>query len=149
MPPKNAEGAAANTTAITGFDAKETRFLAAAFVSQLGPGKFDYGLMASLTGNTKSSAQKMFPLVKRKAGGLHPSLATFLGGKEQAAAEPKKAKIGAPKRKKKEVIEDAEAGAGAETEEGEAPPKKKRGGRKAKPAKEEPVEEDENEENAA
>ncbi|KAF3005958.1 hypothetical protein E8E13_010213 [Curvularia kusanoi] len=51
---------------ITGYDVKETRLLAAAFVSSIGHDKYDYALMFKLTGFTESTSKKFWPVVKKK-----------------------------------------------------------------------------------
>ncbi|KAJ4288637.1 hypothetical protein N0V90_011874 [Kalmusia sp. IMI 367209] len=85
MPPKKDESA--GTQAITNFNDRETKLLAAAFVSAIGPDKYDFALFASLTGNTAGSLKKMWPPVKRKAVEAHPSFAAFLGVTPTASDE--------------------------------------------------------------
>ncbi|KAF1976155.1 hypothetical protein BU23DRAFT_42092 [Bimuria novae-zelandiae CBS 107.79] len=86
MPPKKNDAVAAVPESITGFNAKETKMIAAAFVSATGLDKYDYELFASLTGNTIGSLKKMWPPVKRKVMEMHPSFATFLGSAAAAGA---------------------------------------------------------------
>jgi hypothetical protein len=106
MPPKKDAADGGTTKQLVGFEDKETKLLAAAFVSCIGPDKvstssacmswmntsianfecmlltasqYDYDLMAKLTGNTSGSLKKMWPPIKRKATDAHASFATFLG----------------------------------------------------------------------
>ncbi|KAK7179000.1 hypothetical protein PSPO01_14942 [Paraphaeosphaeria sporulosa] len=90
MPPKKDDSAATVGDAITGFTSKETKMIAAAFVASTGPDKYDYELLATLTGNTAGSLKKMWPPVKRKVIEAHASFGAFLGGAagEAAAAKP-------------------------------------------------------------
>ncbi|KAL6705645.1 hypothetical protein ACN47E_006592 [Coniothyrium glycines] len=53
--------------------------IAAAFLSSIGPDKYNYDLMASLTNNTAGSLRKMWPPVKKKAMEAYPSFTDFLG----------------------------------------------------------------------
>ncbi|CAO2652408.1 Nn.00g006910.m01.CDS01 [Neocucurbitaria sp. VM-36] len=78
MPPKEAAGGEAPEL-LVGFTEKECKLLAAAFISSIGPDKYDYELMATLTKNTAGSLKKMWPPVKRKTIDAHTSFATFLG----------------------------------------------------------------------
>ncbi|KAI4942579.1 hypothetical protein J4E91_009973 [Alternaria rosae] len=87
MPPKK-DAPAAGETLLAGFVDKETKLLAAAFLSSTAPDKFDYDVMATLTGNTAGSLKKMWPPIKKKALENHPSFATFLGQAGVAAAAP-------------------------------------------------------------
>ncbi|KAF1996341.1 hypothetical protein P154DRAFT_579939 [Amniculicola lignicola CBS 123094] len=94
MPPKKDTSGTASEAAIVGFDMREVRLLAAAYIASIGTDKYDYDLMATLTGYTAGSLKKLFPPVKRKAVGLHPSLAAFLALPAEAGdvkAAPKKA----------------------------------------------------------
>ncbi|KAL1592240.1 hypothetical protein SLS60_011317 [Paraconiothyrium brasiliense] len=86
MPPKKDETAALSGEAITGFTAKETKIIAAAFVAGTGLDKYDYDLFANLTGNTTSSIKKMWPPIKRKVIEAQPSFGTFLSGTTSTSA---------------------------------------------------------------
>ncbi|KAI4944400.1 hypothetical protein J4E86_009458 [Alternaria arbusti] len=86
MPPK--KEVVAGEALLSGFLDKETKLLAAAFLSSTAPDKFDYDVMATLTGNTAGSLKKMWPPVKKKALEAHPSFAAFLGQAGVAAASP-------------------------------------------------------------
>ncbi|KAF2194876.1 hypothetical protein K469DRAFT_509480, partial [Zopfia rhizophila CBS 207.26] len=155
MPPKANPSSDGNANGIAGFDARETRFLAAAFISQIGTDKYDYQLMATLTGNTPGSLQKMVPPVKRKAADKYPSFAGFLGapsssGKGGAAAAnangddaPKAKKGGGRKRKVAETSEEGNGDAEAETDTGGEKKKTKGRGRPKK------VKDEEEKENSA
>ncbi|KAI4701897.1 hypothetical protein J4E89_010416 [Alternaria sp. Ai002NY15] len=77
MPPK--KEVVAGEALLSGFLDKETKLLAAAFLSSTAPDKFDYDVMATLTGNTAGSLKKMWPPVKKKALEAHPSFAAYLG----------------------------------------------------------------------
>ncbi|CAN9471255.1 unnamed protein product [Alternaria alternata] len=59
MPPKKDAAAGESDALLVGFTNKETKLLAAAFVSSTAPDKFDYDIMATLTGNTAGSLKKM------------------------------------------------------------------------------------------
>jgi hypothetical protein len=59
MPPKKDAAAGESDALLVGFTNKETKLLAAAFVSSTAPDKFDYDTMATLTGNTAGSLKKM------------------------------------------------------------------------------------------
>ncbi|KAJ4376736.1 hypothetical protein N0V86_006853 [Didymella sp. IMI 355093] len=142
MPPKK-DAAPANIT-IEGYDVKETRILAAAFLSSLGADKYDWPLFAKLTGFTEGSLKKFWPPVKNKAIEQTESFATFLKG-AGAAATPPKAAAGGKKRKAADADADLDPKASsADTADSKAPegktkkaPAKKRG----KKAKTEEVEE--------
>ncbi|KAF1927111.1 uncharacterized protein M421DRAFT_6313 [Didymella exigua CBS 183.55] len=124
-----------NTT-IEGYDVKETRILAAAFVSSLGADKYNWPLFATLTGFTEGSLKKFWPPVKNKALEQHESFGTFLKG----GAAPAKA-AGGKKRKAANADADADLDpkiSSADAINGKAPeakskkaPSKKRG-KKAK-----------------
>ncbi|KAF2874164.1 hypothetical protein BDV95DRAFT_324069 [Massariosphaeria phaeospora] len=111
MPPKKEVAAISGVETIAGFEQKETKLLAAAFVASIGPDKYDYDLMATLTGNTAGTLKKMFPPIKRKAVEAHPSFGTFLGqpgtGAEAKAAP---AKANGSKKRKSPTSETAENG---------------------------------------
>lgn len=66
-------------TLLKGLEDKETKLIAAAFLSATGPDRFDFDLMATLTGNTVGSLKKMWPPVKRKAMNEYEGFAKFLG----------------------------------------------------------------------
>lgn len=127
MPPKK-EAVAPNTT-IEGYDVKETRILAAAFVSSLGAGKvrrrtvflntltlrieadsaqYDWPLFAKLTGFTEGSLKKFWPPVKNKAIEQTESFGAFLNGTGAAAAPSKAASAGGKKRKAADADADAD-----------------------------------------
>jgi hypothetical protein len=62
MPPKKdtpKKDAVATASLLNGFTDKETKLLAAAFVSTIAPDKYDYDVMATETGNTAGSLKKM------------------------------------------------------------------------------------------
>jgi hypothetical protein len=59
MPPKKDAAAGESDALLVGFTNKEAKLLAAAFVSSTAPDKFDYDIMATLTGNTAGSLKKM------------------------------------------------------------------------------------------
>ncbi|KAF2025728.1 hypothetical protein EK21DRAFT_75694 [Setomelanomma holmii] len=101
MPPKKDTNGSDATKLLVGFDDKETKLLAAAFMSCIGPDKYDYDLMATLTGNTNGSLKKMWPPIKKKAIDAHPSFATFIGstGSNITAPAPKAKTAGGRKRK--------------------------------------------------
>ncbi|RYN67009.1 hypothetical protein AA0118_g2023 [Alternaria tenuissima] len=86
MPPKKDAAAGESDALLVGFTNKETKLLAAAFVSSTAPDKFDYDIMATLTGNTAGSLKKMWPPVKKKAAEGHASFAAFLGQAGVAAS---------------------------------------------------------------
>ncbi|KAF3031786.1 hypothetical protein E8E12_000280 [Didymella heteroderae] len=150
MAPKK-EAAPANNT-IEGYDVKETRILAAAFVSSLGADKYDWPLFAKLTGFTEGSLKKYWPPVKNKAVEQTESFGTFLKG-AGAAPALSKAAVGGKKRKAADAETDAELdpkASSADTTNGKAKkaPAKKRG----KKAKTDEVEEEkvkQEEENSA
>ncbi|KAF2749555.1 hypothetical protein M011DRAFT_484965 [Sporormia fimetaria CBS 119925] len=130
MPPKK-ESAAADAP-MEGFDAKETKLIAAAFIATIASkdGKIDFGLMAKLTGNTEGTLKKYWPKTKAKIAGLYPSSGA---DGEGSKAEPKKRKATTP------TDEGSDA-------EGDAPqvkrkPKAKPAPKKAKAAKKAKVEE--------
>ncbi|EAT90502.1 hypothetical protein SNOG_02290 [Parastagonospora nodorum SN15] len=142
MPPKKDTGDAGKTTLLKGFEDKETKLLAAASVSSLGPDKYDYDLMAALTGNTAGSLKKMWPSVKKKALDEYPSFAGFLGttGANITTKSPTKT---APKaaggRKRKVPVEtepeaDGEADIEADSEDVKPKPAPKKAGRKPRAA---------------
>ncbi|KAH7066771.1 hypothetical protein BKA63DRAFT_495671 [Paraphoma chrysanthemicola] len=121
MPPKKDTNGAETIRLLNGFEDKETKLLAAAFLSSIGPDKFDYDLMAVLTGNTNGSLKKMWPPVKKKAIDAHPSFASFLGstganimaasGDPKTPAPPKAKATGGRKRKaadKAEIEDEAD-----------------------------------------
>ncbi|KAF1952246.1 hypothetical protein CC80DRAFT_479881 [Byssothecium circinans] len=114
MPPKESKTGSVEQ-AITGFEPRETKLLAAAF--------YDYELFARLTGNTAGSLKKMFPPIKRKATEAHPSFAAYLG----ATASAGESKVPATKKRKvaSEVGEDAGADADTDTKEPDAEPEEK------------------------
>ncbi|KAF2119962.1 hypothetical protein BDV96DRAFT_641829 [Lophiotrema nucula] len=115
MPPKADANSAGDANVVKGFDARETKLLAAAYLASLTPGKIDYIVMGTLTGNTAGSLQKMFPPVKRKASEVVPSFAAFIGeaGAGNGAAPPTPAKPAAAKggrgKKRKADEEGADA----------------------------------------
>ncbi|KAF2740801.1 hypothetical protein EJ04DRAFT_166281 [Polyplosphaeria fusca] len=93
MPPKKDASAAGNDlNSLAGFDPKDTKLFAAAYLSSIGVDKYDYELMATLTGNTAGSLKKMLPKAKQKAISAHVSFATFIGATpgDNAAAAPAK-----------------------------------------------------------
>ncbi|KAL7777609.1 hypothetical protein CFE70_004276 [Pyrenophora teres f. teres 0-1] len=100
MAPKKDAPDGDSNALLVGFTDKETKLLAAAFVSCIGTDKYDYDLMATLTKNTAGSLKKMWPPVKKKASENHPSFASLLG---QTAQDPKK---------RKAVEENSKAGDG-------------------------------------
>ncbi|KAL1800990.1 hypothetical protein ACET3X_001332 [Alternaria dauci] len=155
MPPKKDAAAGEADALLVGFTNKETKLLAAAFVSSIGPDKFDYDLMATLTTNTAGSLKKMWPPVKKKAAEGYPSFAAFLvqpgvattaasGGGEPKAATPAKA---VKKRKAvDEVPDDVEDGAkdldpatATDKSEGDQPDSKKKKAPAAKKEKKAPA----------
>ncbi|KAF3037001.1 hypothetical protein E8E11_005762 [Didymella keratinophila] len=154
MPPKK-EAAAPNTT-IEGYDVKETRILAAAFVSSLGAGKYDWPLFAKLTGFTEGSLKKFWPPVKNKAIEQTESFGAFLNGTGAVAAAPKAAAAaGGKKRKAADADADTDLDpktSSADTTDGKAAggktkeaPAKKRGKKvKAEEAEDEKVKDEEN-----
>ncbi|KAK1910177.1 hypothetical protein P3342_006450 [Pyrenophora teres f. teres] len=100
MAPKKDAPDGDSNALLVGFTDKETKLLAAAFVSCIGTDKYDYDLMATLTKNTAGSLKKMWPPVKKKASENHPSFASLLGqtenskagdGKDDAASDSDKA----------------------------------------------------------
>ncbi|KAG9191494.1 hypothetical protein G6011_10228 [Alternaria panax] len=107
MPPKK-DATAESSALLVGFTDKETKLLAAAFVSSTAPDKFDYDVMATLTRNTAGSLKKMWPPVKKKAADSHASFAAFLGQPGVAAAAAAAAKIVKKRKAPDEVPEDAE-----------------------------------------
>lgn len=121
MGPKKA--ASAPNTGITGYDSKETKLLAGAFVSSTGVDKvgpllhyalcrlrrtrvenptdskqYDYTLFASLTGFTEGTLKKFWPPLKRKVTEDHPNFSKHLTGGAPAAAPT--AKVTASKKRK-------------------------------------------------
>ncbi|KAH7406845.1 hypothetical protein DE146DRAFT_406629 [Phaeosphaeria sp. MPI-PUGE-AT-0046c] len=114
MPPKQATAAdGAPKVLLDGFEDKETKLLAAAFVSSVGLDKYDYEIMSNLTGNTAGSLKKMWPPVKKKAMEAYASFASFLGntGPTIASGEPKTpapAKAKGGRKRKAEVEADGE-----------------------------------------
>ncbi|KAF2277264.1 uncharacterized protein EI97DRAFT_457961 [Westerdykella ornata] len=121
MPPKEENGAA--PLLLKGFDAKEQRLLAAAFIATTDNGKIDYGIMEELTGHTQGTLKKFWPPVKRKAADLHPSFAKAQGlvpesgttGAEATTLTPAPGQAPVPKPGKKRKA----AAAPAEAEDGE------------------------------
>ncbi|RMZ70833.1 hypothetical protein GMOD_00008477 [Pyrenophora seminiperda CCB06] len=98
-PKKNVPDSESNTL-LVGFTDKETKLLAAAFVSCIGTDRYDYDLMATLTKNTAGSLKKMWPPVKKKASENYASFAKHLSlAGTTTAAESKAVK----KRKAAEV----------------------------------------------
>ncbi|KAI4643762.1 hypothetical protein J4E93_006775 [Alternaria ventricosa] len=111
MPPK--KEVVAGEALLSGFLDKETKLLAAAFLSSTAPDKFDYDVMATLTGNTAGSLKKMWPPVKKKALEAHPSFAAFLGQAGVAApastgGDPKPAATAKVTKKRKAADEAPE-----------------------------------------
>ncbi|KAH6644670.1 hypothetical protein C7974DRAFT_371757 [Boeremia exigua] len=106
MPPK--KDATTPDNSIVGYDNKETRILAAAFVSSIGPDKYDFPLFAKLTGFTEGTLKKFWPPIKRKVADEHLNFGVFLGGGSAAAAAPTKAVAG---KKRKATNADADADA--------------------------------------
>ncbi|KAF2265172.1 hypothetical protein CC78DRAFT_207832 [Lojkania enalia] len=148
MPPKR--DANAGVEPIAGFDAKETKWLAAAFISSIGSDKYDYDLMASLTGNTAGTLKKLYPVIKRKAMEAQPSFATFLGGSsngENRTSSAKQARVlkrkadetaggSDPDSKKAKIPETSNNGdEGDEGYDSEGAKPKKRAPKKAAPKK--------------
>lgn len=139
MAPK--KDAVAPETTITGYDTKETRILAAAFVSSLGSDKvrqdfttsrnrpwfhirkqnitnkrqYDFPLFAKLTGFTEGTMKKFWPPVKKKAMEEHPEFAKFITGN---TAPPAAKSAGGKKRKAIEAGVDADADADGDATEG-------------------------------
>ncbi|KAJ5029238.1 hypothetical protein J3E72DRAFT_408517 [Bipolaris maydis] len=113
MPPKKDTAGAEANELLVGFADKETKLIAAAYLSCTGPDKFDYDRMAALTKNTAGSLKKMWPPVKRKAMESHPSFAKFLGQSNGDAttastSEAPKLTTAAPRsRKRKPADEEA------------------------------------------
>ncbi|KAF2995233.1 hypothetical protein E8E13_002551 [Curvularia kusanoi] len=95
---------------ITGYDSKETRLLAAAFVSSIGHDKYDYALMSKLTGFTESTSKKFWPVVKKKVMEEHPELAKHLASNPATAAVITKN----TSKKRKRAADEAQADADAE-----------------------------------
>ncbi|OAL04853.1 hypothetical protein IQ06DRAFT_101794 [Phaeosphaeriaceae sp. SRC1lsM3a] len=123
MPPKKDTAAdGAPKQLVAGFEEREVKMLAAAFISSTGPDKYDYDLMGTLTGNTAGSLKKMWPPVKKKAIEAHPSFATFLGNTVAniASGEPKTA---APAKAKGGRKRKADAVANGENDATDAEPK--------------------------
>ncbi|XP_014558984.1 hypothetical protein COCVIDRAFT_93053 [Bipolaris victoriae FI3] len=110
MPPKkDTTGEDANVL-LPGFTDKETKLIAAAFLSSIGPDKFDYETMAALTKNTAGSLKKMWPPVKRKAMESHPPFAKFLGqsnGDATASTSEAPKLPAAPKSRKRKPAHEA------------------------------------------
>ena len=140
MPPKESKAGGLEYT-IAGFEPRETKLLAAAFVSSIGPDKvmsgpcimftdsltrtqYDFDLFASLTGNTAGSLKKMFPPVKRKAADAHPSFAAYLGLPPTANAGTE-AKAPAPKKQRKVAPGAGDAGGAPKETETEVETKEK------------------------
>ncbi|CAN9106688.1 unnamed protein product [Alternaria alternata] len=156
MPPKKDAAAGESDALLVGFTNKETKLLAAAFVSSTAPDKFDYDIMATLTGNTAGSLKKMWLPVKKKAAEGHASFAAFLGQAGVAASatpaggEPRpkpQAPVKVAKKRKAtdEVPEDAEDSAkdldppsATEKSEGDKPDSKKKKVTAAKKGKKTP-----------
>ncbi|KAF2849195.1 hypothetical protein T440DRAFT_139631 [Plenodomus tracheiphilus IPT5] len=108
MAPKKDNAEVASASLLKGFEDRETKLIAAAFLSIIGPDKFDYDLMAVLTGNTAGSLKKMWPPVKRKAIEAHAGFGKFLGqaGTTTAAASSIAAPKAAAAKKRKDESED-------------------------------------------
>lgn len=111
MPPK--KDAAAADGGIAGYDLKETKLIAAAFLSSVGPDKvctypcldfngatkalanltditqYDYTLFAKLSGFTEGTLRKFWPPVKKKAIENHENFGAFLAGGVVAAPASK------------------------------------------------------------
>ncbi|KNG44427.1 DNA binding protein [Stemphylium lycopersici] len=111
MPPKKDTAGGESSELLAGFSDKETKLLAAAFLSSTAPDKthtdqFNYDVMATLTRNTAGSLKKMWPPIKKKAIENHPSFAKFLGqaGAAAPAGEPKPAV--APKGRKRKASDE-------------------------------------------
>ncbi|XPS75673.1 hypothetical protein M3J09_007747 [Ascochyta lentis] len=107
MPPKKEAPAA--DSGIAGYDLKETKLLAAAFLSSIGPDKYDYPLFAKLSGFTEGTLKKFWPPVKKKGIENHENFGKFLGGGSVAPANAPKAAAG-----KKRKAADDDAGADPE-----------------------------------
>ncbi|EUC49466.1 hypothetical protein COCMIDRAFT_84431 [Bipolaris oryzae ATCC 44560] len=112
MPPKKDTSGGEANELLVGFTDKETKLIAAAFLSSTGPDKFDYETMAALTKNTAGSLKKMWPPVKRKAMESHPSFAKLLGqsnGDATAASSTSEAPklTAAPKSRKRKPADEA------------------------------------------
>lgn len=156
MPPKKDTAGGEANELLPGFTDKETKLIAAAYLSSTGPDKFDYDHMAALTKNTAGSLKKMWPPVKRKAIESHPSFAKFLGqsnGDATASTSEAPKLTAAPKsRKRKPADETPEEPAKSEPDSSEpdkkptkksAPAGKKKGrGRPKKQAKIETMDEE-------
>ncbi|KAG9202446.1 hypothetical protein G6514_004422 [Epicoccum nigrum] len=132
MAPKK-DASAAPETAITGYDSKETKLLAAAFVSSIGQDKYDFALMAKLTGFTEGTTKKFWPPVKRKVMEEHPELAKYLSGTASTTATAATATKAAGKKRKAvdaeldPKVSDAADGNGTNGKPKKAPAKGKRG----------------------
>ncbi|KAJ8116135.1 hypothetical protein OPT61_g2384 [Boeremia exigua] len=148
MPPK--KNAAAPEVGIAGYDNKETKLLAAAFVSSIGTDKYDYALFAQLSGFTEGTLKKFWPPVKKKVMEEHPNFGKFLTGAPAAAASTAKA-TASKKRKAADTDADAELepeaspvdDADKKTSEGKAKKAPAKRGKKVK-TEEEVVKEEEN-----
>ncbi|KAH8731688.1 hypothetical protein GQ44DRAFT_767534 [Phaeosphaeriaceae sp. PMI808] len=95
-PKKDTAGAEPKTGLLKGFSDKDTKLIAAAFLSSTEKDKatsyvhrhYDYALMERLTGNTAGTLKKMWPPVKRNAMDAHSSFAAFLGAQAKGKAGP-------------------------------------------------------------
>ncbi|EOA85297.1 uncharacterized protein SETTUDRAFT_154868 [Exserohilum turcica Et28A] len=135
MPPKKDTGGDTHEL-VAGFTDRETKLLAAAFLSSTAPDKYDYDLMAALTNNTTGSLKKMWPIVKRKAIDSHSSFAKFMGHSESADGGSSKSPF-TPKSKKRKVSDDAAEEADESDQEPSESEKKASKGKK--PAVEKPA----------
>ncbi|KAL6157125.1 hypothetical protein ACJBU6_04693 [Exserohilum turcicum] len=155
MPPKKDTGGDTHEL-VAGFTDRETKLLAAAFLSSTAPDKYDYDLMAALTNNTTGSLKKMCkshasinktrrtnmpcsnlgPIVKRKAIDSHSSFAKFMGHSESADGGSSKSPF-TPKSKKRKVSDDAAEEADESDQEPSESEKKASKGKK--PAVEKPA----------
>ncbi|KAJ4362688.1 hypothetical protein N0V95_001396 [Ascochyta clinopodiicola] len=150
MPPKKDASA---DSGIAGYDLKETKLLAAAFLSSIGPDKYNYPLFAQLSGFTEGTLKKFWPPVKKKGIENHDNFGTFLAGGSVALTNAPKAAAG-KKRKAADANADAElepSADAADVDDSKAPGKPvkapakapaKGKGRAKKVKTEEPVEED-------
>ncbi|KAH9870068.1 hypothetical protein J1614_006990 [Plenodomus biglobosus] len=99
-------------TLLKGFEDRETKLIAAAFLSATGPDRFDFDLMATLTGNTVGSLKKMWPPVKRKVMNDYEGFAKFLGQAGTTTTPPKRSPTDAndaktaPAKKRKVASDD-------------------------------------------
>ncbi|KZM20370.1 uncharacterized protein EKO05_0006928 [Ascochyta rabiei] len=142
MPPKKDTSA---DSGIAGYDLRETKLLAAAFLSSTGPDKYNYPLFAQLSGFTEGTLKKFWPPVKKKGIENHENFGTFLMGGSAAPATAPKAAAG-----KKRKAADADA-ADVDDSKASGKPMKapaKGNGRGKKVKTEEPLEEPVNEDSA-